>query len=48
MNISGCDLHPGWQQGAFLDTETSEVRKVSSAMGTEKPSVSIGSCRRQR
>ena len=35
MMIIGCDFHPSWQQGSWLDTETGETgeRKLVHASG---------------
>jgi hypothetical protein len=48
MIITGCDLHPSWQQVAWLDTtgETAE-RKLVHCYG-RSPSRSIGSGLRRR
>jgi len=31
MIIVGCDFHPGWEQVAWLDTETGEQKLVHGA-----------------
>ena len=34
MMIIGCDFHPSWQQVAFFDAETGEIREYKLVNGS--------------
>ena len=36
MMIIGCDYHPAFQQIAFVDTETGELRRAATAAPRRK------------
>ena len=38
MIIVGCDYHPGFQQIAFVDTETGELHESTASGGAERRS----------